>query len=266
MRIIVGSTAAKMRLDGFSRKFKFDCDIWSDNKTDNVGCVDFSEMPSEIMTAFSRQSQLSGYANIDDLLTIKLSHLPWDIFWNKHASDYLVFKMKYKGVVNKPLYELLKLHWNKVHSNKKNLNLYKTKDEFFDDFVAKEVEHDYLHELVAYPERPLYTRCLKDGQEVMIDRDKFLKLSFVDQVQMFREQINVICLERWVLNTKTHGKIHFIDAYNRSVRKTVTSLTKGWASEFICENLEHFIKPSFKEVEYAINTVRKEREESKENV
>lgn len=119
--------------------------------------------------------------------------------------------------------------------------------------MKKEYDHDFLHELVAHPNKPVYTLCLKDGQDVAIDRLKFEQLPFKQQVKMFREEINVIACERWLIPTKDSGIISFRQAYSKSLHKTVTALTKGWASRFICENMEEFIRPNRGEVEYLFN-------------
>ena len=88
-----------------------------------------------------------------------------------------------------------------------------------------------------------------------IDYNKFLSLPFEHQVKMFREEINVIATERWLLPTKSSGKITFQEAYLKSLHKTVTALTKNWASRFMCENVEEFIRPNRKEVEYMFSVL-----------
>lgn len=252
MNIIVGSTALIQQL-GFRRDYKPDIDIWTDNGEGMAG--DVSVMPSSILEEIN---VIEGYASPDDIMTIKLSHLPYDIKWWKHVQDYLVLKMLYKCEVNELLYQKLKSHWKEVHGNKEFLSLYKTKDDFFDDFVPKEHDHDLLHEKVAYPNQPIYKRCLKEGEQVAIDKTKFFMLEFTEQIKMFREEINVIALERWILNPRVKGKILFPEAYRRSVHKTVTALTKGWASEFICENLELFVRPKFVEVKHCLESMNYE--------
>lgn len=249
MKILVGSSAAKVHLP-FFREAK-DIDAWCREK---ILGVDYSVMPPEIFGLMEHDSLVNRCASLNDLLTIKLSHLPYDILWHKHLNDYLVFK-KHGATVNNGLYEFLQEYWEEVHWNKTNLSLYKTRDVFFDDFVKKEYDHDYLHELVAFPHNPVYYVCLKDGQEVMIDWDKFLSLTFKQQVKMFREEINVIATERWLLPTKDSGKITFREAYSKSLHKTVTALTKGRASRFLCENIEEFIRPNRKEVEYMFSVL-----------
>lgn len=247
LKILVGSKAAKTHIPSF--RDGSDTDVFSTHK--QVG-LDSGVVPLEILFLFEEKSQQTGVATLNDLLTIKLSHLTYDIFWHKHMSDYLVFK-KYGAIVNQKLYVALQQHWKEVHGNKSFISLYKTKDSFFDDFVKKEYDHDTLHELVAHPNKPVYTSCLKDGQEVAIDRLKFEQLPFKQQVKMFREEINVIACERWLIPTKDSGIISFRQAYSKSLHKTVTALTKSWASRFICENLEEFIRPNRSEVGYLFN-------------
>ena len=249
MEILVGSKAAKIHIPTFREGN--DVDYWSLEKLWNC---DSSIIPKEIVPLFEHDSLVNRCATLNDLLTIKLSHLPYDILWKKHLNDYLVFK-KHGAQINRALYVALQQHWENVHGNKSFLSLYRTKDNFFDDYVEKEQEHDYLHELVAYPDKPIYTQCLREGQEVMIDWSKFLLMSFEQQVKMFREEINVIATERWLLPTKDSGRITFREAYSKSLHKTVTALTKGKASRFLCENIEEFIRPNRKEVEYMFSVL-----------
>lgn len=247
MKILVGSKAAKTHIQSF--RDGSDTDVFS---TQEHKDVDGGVVSLELLSLFEEESKQTGVATLNDLLTIKLSHLPYDIFWHKHMNDYLVFK-KYGATINTELYVALQQHWKEVHGNKSFLSLYRTKDSFFDDFVKKEYDHDLLHELVAHPNVPVYTLCLKDGEGIAIDKNKFDILSFKQQVKMFREEINVIACERWLIPTKHSGIISFRQAYSKSLHKTVTALTKGWASRFICENLEEFIRPSRSEVEYLIH-------------
>ena len=251
MKVLVGSNAARLWIPEF--RIGKDIDWWSTEVVDGEN-FDTCVIPQNILKLMEEGSLIGGVATLNDLLTIKLSHLPYDILWKKHLNDYLVFK-KHGAQINQALYVALQQHWENVHGNKSFLSLYRTKDNFFDDYVEKEQEHDYLHELVAYPDKPVYSRCLQEGQEVMIDWDKFLAMPFEQQVKMFREEINVIATERWLLPTKDSGKITFREAYSKSLHKTVTALTKGKASRFLCENIEEFIRPNRKEVEYMFSVL-----------
>lgn len=263
MHKIVGSTAAARALPNWKRSN--DVDVWAmepvggsvrlpvsfgpDAKLD--ACV----MPLEILMAFEKPEP---WATLNDLYTIKVSHLPYDIFWSKHASDALVFK-KHGATINQPLYELLKEHWKKEHGNKDFLKLNRTSDDFFNDAVIKEYSHDWLHELVAYPNRPVYESVLKEGHTVFTDTKKFLALPLEMRVKMLREEITVIALERWLIPIRKHRPEKIMPlskAWSMSLRKTTTALTKGVYSATICENLEHFIKPNKAEMEYVLNYLK----------
>lgn len=201
----------------------------------------------------SSETRNSGIATLTDILAIKMSHLSWDIFWWKHVQDILFLRSQ--GVsVNEELYNALKEHWKVEHGNKDYLSLYRTKDEFFDDFVPKQWEHDYLHTLVAQNSVPVYESCLKEGHDVYIDKQKFDMLHHDQKVRMFKEEIAVIALERWVIPSKQN--IPICHAWSKSLHKTVTALTKGWASEFIIENIEEFLQPLHQEMLKALCTIK----------
>lgn len=251
MKVLVGSNAARLWIPEF--RIGKDIDWWSTEVVDGEN-FDTCVIPQNILKLMEEGSLIGGVATLNDLLTIKLSHLSYDILWKKHLNDYLVFK-KHGAQINQGLYIALQEYWKEVHGNKNFLSLYKTKDKFFDDYVVKEQEHDHLHELVSYPNNPIYTLCLKDGEDVAIDYKKFLSLTFEQRVRMFREEVNVIATERWLIPTKDSGKITFREAYSKSLHKTVTALTKGWASQFMCENIEEFIRPNRKEVEYMFSVL-----------
>lgn len=212
-------------------------------------------VPEAIVKAVPRQNNVP-IATADAVYTIKLSHLPYDIKWDKHWADAQYLK-KQGAVIVQPLYSLLIEHWHKKNGNKEFLSLKQPKSRFFDDHVTYVYDHDYLHELMAYPNTPKYLQCLKEGEDVLIDKEKFFLMSFEDQIKMFREEIGVIAYERWMVNPYNKGKFTIPQAWSLSVKKTVTSLTKGWASRFIIENMEFFIKPSKEEMKHITETLNK---------
>ena len=101
----------------------------------------------------------------------------------------------------------------------------------------------------------MYTKCLKQGEEVLIDKSLFDKLTFEEQVRMFREEITVIAIERFLVNPNTKGKYSWVQAYMMSLKKTITQLTKNWATDFIVLNLEHFVKPDYSMFKHALKQV-----------
>jgi hypothetical protein len=182
------------------------------------------------------------YATLDELYTIKASHQGWDLkngSWNKHAYDLIMLKRAGAKILD-PLYSNLYKVWEGLHG-KKVMNLDQDKSEFFDDAVRRTYDHDSLHDSVAYGDRPVYTRILRDGASVDIDPKKLWALTFREQVDLFREEICVTALERIVIprNYVCSPGV----AYLWALKRTVTSLTKGKSSRFIIDNLEVFMKP-----------------------
>ena len=246
MRITVGSTAAKHW--GINRCEPLDDDIWYSEEPWVTLREDWKVIPLDILKLVPEEGY---YATPDALYTIKCSHFAWDIKWEKTKNDIL--HMRHKGCKILPdLYKALKDYWVTVHGSKDFLSLSKDKSEFFNDYVTYKYDHDYLHTLVAYPKAPAYELCLKDNEDVLTDYNKFIKMSFKDQVRMFREEIVVIACERWML----HKDISWYEAYMLSLKKTITNLTKNWANDFMIEHLVHFVKPKYSEFEYMLETLK----------
>lgn len=238
--IIVGSTAAKHWWDDWREPN--DLDLWhGENSIYMKGRgEDVHILPNKVMNLIL---DIDGYAVPDALYTIKLSHLGWDNHaWEKHKQDALMMQHKDCKLV-RPLYDALVEHWNKELGNKDFLSLSQNKEDFFTDNVNYVYDHDWLHSVVSFPNPPVYSLVLKEGEDVLVDREKFNQLPFEQRVRMFREEMTVIAMERWVI--PSNGKISWWKAWQWSVRKTITSLTKGWATSFIVLNLEHFIKPDY---------------------
>lgn len=216
-----------------------DTDIWGTTPSFNGEGVDYHQVPLEVLEMVWNNT---GYVYPEDILAIKMSHLSWDIKWVKTLRHInLLRNLGY--VYNRDLYLYMKEYHTSIHGDKNFLSLNKNNEDFFDDHVEYKYDHDYLHELVAYPHPPMYTNCLKDGEDVLIDHERFLdELSYGEQIRMFREEIAVIAVERWLV----FGKLTWYTAYLAALKKTITNLTKGWANDFIIENIEHFIKPEYK--------------------
>lgn len=252
MDIIVGSSA--LYSHGVGRKPK-DLDVWTDNPSCSIS-GDVKTLPSNILKLVE---QSGGVASKDSLYTIKCSHLGWsNPMWQKHKQDVL-FLESIGCKILPELFEALKEYWKTELGDKSFLSLDKSKEEFFTDEVKYIYDHDYLHELVAHPNKPMYTKTLKENSEVLIDKSKWSELSFEQQIRMFREEIAVIACERWVLNPYWEGKISWFKAHHLSLQKTITNLTKNWATDFIVLNLKEFVKPEFSYYENILKTLKEEK-------
>lgn len=256
MNILVGSTAMQHQLPHF--RPPADTDVWTDQSFTKQPGYDYKLIPTDILELVECNFIVDRQpvASLNSLYTIKCSHLGWDNpNWNKHKLDLL--HLKHLGcVLNQPLYDALVAFWTTELGDKSFLSLSKSKQDFFTDNVPYVFDHDWLHEQVSYPAEPVYKQCLVDGADVLIDRAKFNSMDFEQQVRMFREEITVIAIERWLVNPAVKGKWSWVQAYMKALKKTVTTLTKGWATEFIVMNMEYFVKPEYKYFKYALEATK----------
>lgn len=246
--MISGSTALHYYGINLGKINDLDVIVYKESQVKNYVNPDYILVPKEI---YDILYNTSGYIYPEMILTIKMSHLAWDIKWEKtlrHINSLVNMGYNY----NPNLYKLLKAHWGTVHGNKDFLSLSKNKDDFFNDHVTYVYDHDYLHELVAYPNKPVYTKCLKENEDVLIDKTKFFNMEFSEQVRMFREEITVIAIERWLVNPYNKGKVSWFKSWNLSLKKTITSLTKNWAADFIIHNIKEFRVPDYNYFKHAM--------------
>lgn len=236
MRILIGSKALSLYPDFSERKVK-DVDYFTDDKMKSKGVEPFYH-PS-LKDWFKDDERV---ATLEELYTIKVSHIFWDLknkSWDKHACD--IMKMQEKNVQLIPdLYNLLYKVWVEVHGSKK-ANLSQMANNFFNDAVDRKYVHDSIHASVAYYDAPLYERILMDGEEVKVDKSKFEQMSYEDKLKLVREEVYATALERIMI--PSNYKYNPRRAYNWALRRTVTSLARGWFALFIVENLRQVWRP-----------------------
>jgi len=232
--LVVGSTAMARFVSG--ARYPKDVDVFSDNPADSEWDCFWHESLREWIGDVFR------FATLDELYTIKVSHAQWDLkngTWDKHVYDIVNLK-KAGAVLDLDLHKLLYKVWEDTHG-KKVMDLDQDKRDFFDDAVRRTYDHDSLHDSVAYGELPIYTEVLKDGAEVDIDMKKMKALPLLKFVDLIKEEIFVTALERIVVprNYRVSPKA----AYWWALRRTATSLTKGWTARTIMDNIELFLEP-----------------------
>lgn len=237
-QLVIGSSA--LWALGFEWRIPSDWDVLSPNykPTDRyIADVFWHESFQEWIPEGTNR-----YATLDELYTLKASHQGWELkngSWNKHAYDLIMLKREGAKILD-PLYSNLYNVWEGLHG-KKVMNLDQDKSEFFDDAVRRTYDHDSLHDSVAYGERPVYTRILRDGASVDVDPKKLWALPHAELVQLFQEEIAVTALERIMVPRDYKGSP--AAAWLWATRRTVTSLTKGKSSRFLIDNLETFLTP-----------------------
>lgn len=182
------------------------------------------------------------FATPDELITIKASHAYWDLrngSWNKHMGDLLFLKKQGASIIPE-LHDMLRGAWER-HYGSKQVDLTKEAGDFFADAVKRIYDHDSIHDSVAYGEKPLYESVLKDGATVQVDMAKVRALPFDDQARLFREEIYATALERKVIPSDYTCSPRW--AYAWALRRTITSLTKGWSAAYIVANYDTFYSP-----------------------
>lgn len=184
----------------------------------------------------------NDYATIDELYTIKVSHSYWELkngSWGKHMADIVALKNA-GAVMLQSRHDLLRGVWADRYG-KKRTDLSMDKAAFFADAVVRKYDHDSIHASVAYGDHPLYEDVMKDGASVQTDMAKVKALPFDQQVRLFREEIYATALERKCIPTDYRHSPR--GAYAWALRRTITSLTKGWSAQFLVENYETFRSP-----------------------
>lgn len=109
-----------------------------------------------------------------------------------------------------------------------------SKETFFQDEVGYIYDHDTIHEAIAIMDAPAYKEYMKDGAEVMVDKEKFFALSEIKQLLGVYEETCVLALERCLIpfDYQTRPK----DAFVMALIKVCTSITSGWFREFAYQN------------------------------
>lgn len=234
MSLIIGSTAIKHYFKDFPREPK-DLDVAVISKRglegNRVNSTEFLENPIIL------KHQDSGYLKPDLMLTLKMSHLFWDINWDKHLYD-CQFLFDKGCTYDLKLLQELRCYWDTVHPKIRRSNLEQDKGDFFTNSVNKDTdEHDYLHTLLV--DRPAYTKILKDNAEVELDENKWSNLTFEEKCDVVIEEAMVMAFERY------SGKLNFIKAYNRQLKDNIKKHYPEFIALFAIENYITLEKPMF---------------------
>lgn len=180
-------------------------------------------------------------ATLEDLSILKRSHLWRDYQWDKHITHYhrhlaTHFPVSTQGKNRCKLrFELTKKAYPQGSPS-----LNKENKDFFDDVVYKVYDHDYLHEVVAFYDKPLYTKLKRDESKAWCEVDLWQQLSYEDQVKCVAEECYVIATERFLI--RNGWKYPYKRAYYNAVKKVCTTLTSGWFRDFAIDNFPEVFK------------------------
>lgn len=172
-------------------------------------------------------------APLEILAAIKRSHLWRDYQWDKHITHYNKYLRQHlDDSVQDFLKERTRLTKEAYPQGNPSLN--QSNEDFFDDAVAKVYDHDYIHELAAYYEAPLYTRLKRDDSKAWCEKDLWEALSLEDKQKCVAEECYVIATERFLV--RNNWNYSYKGAYLTALKKVCTTLTSGWFRDFAIDN------------------------------
>lgn len=237
--VLIGSTAMRFWFPSSFREPKDEDYLCSLSRT-HIGSADI--FWDDRLEAYEwATGGFTSPATPDELLTIKTSHAYWELpngSWNKHMWDLVYLQDKGAKVVE-PLHDLLRKVWAEKHGKKK-VDLSKDAANFFKDAVRRKYDHDSLHASVAYYDAPLYERLVAPGATVAMDMGLLKAMDHDTRTKLFREEVYATALERIVIPRDYRCSPGA--AYAWALRRTITSLTKGWSARWLVDNYKEMCR------------------------
>lgn len=184
-----------------------------------------------------------GLCSREGLAVIKRSHLWRDYQWDKHITHYHKYLRPHFPYGD--TYYKIRLQETKTEFPQGNPSLNQTNEEFFDDAVKKVYDHDWLHELAAHYEKPLYTRLKRDDSKAWCERDLWDKLIYSDKLKCVAEECYVIGVERFLV--PSNWTYSYRGAYLNALKKVCTTLTSGFFRSFAIDNYPEIIQTFYKD-------------------
>ena len=239
MKLLIGSKALNHYFPDFKLKLNSDTDYAvEDNRKYNFEKnIEYLNNPILI----DKYKELNcNIISPEDLLSLKISHMFWNINWEKHL--YHIQFLLNKGVkYDLELINKLIQYWQVTHKKIKRSNLESNKEEFFTNAVNEDTEqHDYIHTLIN--PIPMYTLLLKDGAEVELDENKFNNLNFEQKKDVIFEETAVMAWERY-------KKTNYIAAYKNQLKDNIIKHFPFYIALFAIENYPKLERPKFNYIE-----------------
>lgn len=242
---IIGSTALKYHFPDFNREPKdIDYAVKCVKGISNKKGVEYLENPV-LIDWFG--DDVPEVCPANELYTLKMSHIAWDVFWEKNMWDITFLKQK-GCILQKELFHKLYEYWNTFHKKNKRSDLKMTSADFFNNAVKCPYDHDTLHTILN--PIPTYTKILIG--EVEVSEELFNQLTFEDKCNLVYEEVELMSWERW-------RKEDFRAAYNFMLKKFILSHAPIWEMIFICENyklLSKYRRNHFKILEEGIKQLK----------
>jgi hypothetical protein len=236
--LIIGSMAMKHWFDDFNREPK-DLDVIVAGKFNKLELRGHLEAEYGVETVEILKDpgilkyQQEGYLKPELLLTLKCSHIFWDINFDKHMYD-IQFLLDKGYEINSKIFNELYEFWNEYHRKNNRSNLEQAAESFFGDNILNlEHSHDFIHTLLK--DVPTYTKVLKDGAEVEVCENKFDNLSHQERLDLVIEEVQVMSWERF-------KNVKWYVGYTRMLKKFLREHAPMWEAMFMIRNWKTLVK------------------------
>lgn len=214
--------------------------------TKNKSNIILESLPHRKVILFGKDFKVH---DIEIQLLIKRSHINFKVNFQKTIRDYENM-MKYLNIdcmshiitKYKDFYiERKKESSERYQNTQQKISFNVPNEHFFKKSKnVRHYDHDTLHEIISYPNKPIYLSCKKDMSKALIDMSMFYNLDENNRNLMVAEEATVIALERFVLS----DEINFEDKINRfypfyyqmGLNKLICDLSKGKFQDYVIDN------------------------------
>lgn len=227
MKLIYWSTAIKYWYPDFNRDVK-DLDVISNEWDITSRWIEYYRI-DEFKYLFNNKDL--KYVDPNLLYTIKLSHLSWDINWDKHMHDVIFLKNKW-CVVDNVFYDMLIKAWQGIHWNK-YIKMNVKNEDFFKENITRKYNHDWLHEQFAFYDRPLNEKIRENLYSPLCSKLLWDNLLYDDKLKCALEELYVLTAERYIF---INNPLPIKFAKIRTLKQMIISTTSWWFNLFLKEN------------------------------
>lgn len=239
MNVLVGSRALAHWRDEFKIHIKShtDWDVISEEDSDSKLRIERSHPEFLNNGAMAKKYASSEMVTLPDgtnayvmsmpgLAVMKRSHLWRNLNFDKHITHFHKHGLAQALPMadQEDLRARLELTWQEFKTWRPNLR--QSVDKFFDDAVVKVYNHDYLHELYAHEDKPMYYKMQRDHSSAWCEKDIWETFTHQQKINCISEECYVIATERLLVpNQWQYG---FRQAYFKALTKVCTTLCSGW--------------------------------------
>lgn len=205
---------------------------------------------------FRYQNEWGILAGLDVLAAIKRSHLHRELGFDKHITMYHKYLKPHLDCSRPEVVEFYKERQKLTFKEFPQVtpSLKQSVEDFFDDAVTKVYDHDYLHELFAFEDKPMYTKMQRDSTQAWCEKDLWDTFTYQQKLHCVAEEAYVIATERFMVPRDWNYASKL--AYFTAVKKICTTLTSGWFRDFAIDNYPEIIaqysEQKFKAVKFIL--------------